>query len=228
MAHDTFIIDCPRCRAKVAAICTGTAARSGQYHDSDDPFAEKLLVGKCPVCETLLAGRTEQIAFENFGSYYDEWSDVVRVFPSPGKAFTSIRIPKSLNESLCEGDKSLQAGAYTAACAMFGRALEALCRDVLQNASTSSSGTATTPPQKLMLAEGIKRLKDGNHIDQRLYDWSQELHAFRNIAAHPDDAVISRRDAEDIQTFVYAIVEYIYDLADRYSEFKERIAKQSK
>ncbi|HMJ31592.1 MAG TPA: hypothetical protein VK512_23010 [Xanthobacteraceae bacterium] len=29
-------------------------------------------------------------------------------------------------------------------------------------------------------------------------------------------------DAEDLQAFVYAITEYVYDLTDRYAEFKER------
>ena len=77
-----------------------------------------------------------------------------------------------------------------------------------------------------MLAEGLGKLKDDKIIDQRLYDWSQQLHAFRNIAAHPDDESISRQDAEDLQTFAYAIVEYIYDLTDRYEEFKARIARR--
>jgi uncharacterized protein YutE (UPF0331/DUF86 family) len=79
-----------------------------------------------------------------------------------------------------------------------------------------------------MLGKGIKELKDRNIIDQRLYDWSQQLQAFRNIAAHPDETEISREDAEDLQSFVYAIVEYIYDLADRYDEFKDRINRLKK
>ena len=74
-----------------------------------------------------------------------------------------------------------------------------------------------------MLGEGLRLLKDGGHIDERLFDWSQHLHAFRNTAAHPDDGVITRNDAEDLQAFTYAIIEYIYDLADRYDQFKERI-----
>ena len=78
-----------------------------------------------------------------------------------------------------------------------------------------------------MLAEGIRRLKEGKHIDERLYDWSQELHAFRNIAAHPESISITRQDAEDLQAFVFAIVEYIYDLTDRYEEFKARLKKQT-
>jgi hypothetical protein len=44
----------------------------------------------------------------------------------------------------------------------------------------------------------------------------------RNLAAHPEDITVSREDAEDLQAFVYAIVEYVYDLTDRYNEFKER------
>lgn len=74
-----------------------------------------------------------------------------------------------------------------------------------------------------MLSEGIKQLREKKIIDERLYDWSQQPQAFRNLAAYPDDTKISREDAEDLQTFVYAIVEYIYDLADRYKDLKKRL-----
>ncbi len=71
-------------------------------------------------------------------------------------------------------------------------------------------------------------LKEKGIIDSRLYDWSQQLRAFRNLAAHADTDVssISRRDAEDLQSFVYAIIEYVYDLTDRYNEFKARLEKK--
>jgi len=43
------------------------------------------------------------------------------------------------------------------------------------------------------------------------------------VAAHAiSNETISRLDAEDLQAFVYAMVEYIYDLTERYKEFKER------
>ena len=77
-----------------------------------------------------------------------------------------------------------------------------------------------------MLGEGIKKLKDEKIIDERLYNWSQQLQAFRNLAAHPEDISISREDVEDLQTFVIAIVEYVYDLADRYEEFISRVEKR--
>ena len=89
---------------------------------------------------------------------------------------------------------------------------------------------AGTSNKRLMLADGIKQLRDRNIIDSRLFDWSQHLHAFRNLAAHPDMQAesITREDAEDLQVFVYAITEYVYDLDERYEEFKERQEKRAK
>jgi len=104
---------------------------------------------------------------------------------------------------------------------MFGRALETLCRDLLIDPKDPN-------PPKLMLGKGIAELKSKNIIDQRLFDWSEQLQAFRNIAAHPEGAPISRADAEDLQEFVYAIIEYIYVLTDRYEEFKERLARKAR
>lgn len=164
------------------------------------------------------------------GSDCDSWSDVVRVYPKPPKTFLSYRIPRIVTDSITEADRSLQANANIAACVMLGRALEAVCRDVLQKqASTSDTSSSGTPCGKsIMLGEGIRQLKEKGFIDDRLVDWSQQLHAFRNLAAHPEDVSISRADVEDLQTFVYAIIEYIYDLTDRYNEFKTRLAARKK
>lgn len=216
----TFIVACPHCNAKVAAEQTGVAERSYWIEEAGEPFAERLHVGNCPKCKTMIAGTSQQTAFENIDSEYDEWSDVVRVYPDPPRTFTSYRIPAAVKQSLTEADKVIQAGAYLAACIMFGRALEAVCRNVLLTKDELENH------KRLMLGEGLKQLKAKNVIDQRLFDWSQQLQAFRNMAAHADDTPISREDAQDLQAFVHAIIEYIYDLADRYEEFKARIARR--
>jgi hypothetical protein len=65
-------------------------------------------------------------------------------------------------------------------------------------------------------------------IDARLYDWSQQLQAFRNLAAHPEDISISKDDAADLQMFTNAIVEYVYDLSDRYQQFKARTEERDR
>jgi hypothetical protein len=207
-AERTFIIDCPVCRAKVAAVESGSASRSYYDDDAGEPFSERVQLGKCPICKHILVGHSEQIEFAEVNSDYDRWSDVVRVYPLPPKSFSSIRIPSVVKESLVEADKSLQAGANRAGCVMLGRTLEGLCQDLLK--------------KKVMLAEGIKQLKAKNLIDDRLYDWSQQLRAFRNLSAHPDESVITRQDAEDLHAFVNAMIEYVYDLSDRYDEFKSR------
>ena len=100
MADKTFIVDCPTCKAKVAAEVSGVAEHSGNWHETNEPFADRLYVGKCPRCNTLLSGKSHQVSFVELGSDFDEWSDVVRVFPEPIKTFTSYRIPKVVTLSL--------------------------------------------------------------------------------------------------------------------------------
>ncbi|MGY3496769.1 DUF4145 domain-containing protein [Bradyrhizobium sp. USDA 4502] len=133
---------------------------------------------------------------------------------------------------MLEADLSLQVGANIAACMMLGRALEALCRDVLEpkegKPAAASAGAASNRKRYLMLGEGIRQLHERKIIDERLYEWSQSLHAIRNLVAHPEDITVSRDDAEDLQAFVNAITEYVYDLTDRYEEFKERQVEKKK
>ena len=229
MDKEVFIIDCPYCKRKVAADKKGSAENSGLDVDIDEPYGDRLYIGVCQECGSLLAGHSSQVEFSNYNSEYDRWSEIIRVFPKPPKFFNSLRIPFVVKESLNEADSCLESGACTAACVMFGRALEAVCRDILEPGSLRSIANRRTKPRqkkvqkkKIMLAQGIRELKDKNIIDQRLFDWSQQLQAFRNLAAHPDDASISKEDASDLQSFVYAIVEYIYDLTDRYNDFKQR------
>jgi hypothetical protein len=240
----TFIVDCPYCKAKVAATESGRAEFHVVDSESGQPYANKVQVGNCPSCNFILVGESDQISFGGYDDEYDRWSDIVRVYPKPPKTFSSSHIPKVVSDSLNEADRSLQAGANIAACVMLGRALEALCRDMLEPKTKEASSApllpSTTPTvaapvttptkqkKQVMLGEGIKRLREAKVIDDRLYDWSQQLHAFRNLAAHPEDISISRNDAEDLQTFVNAIVEYVYDLADRYAEFKARVGARAK
>ena len=227
----SFVVDCPHCQAKVAAEETGRAENSGWDDEVSEPYGWRLLIGKCPRCRILLAAQSRQIQFETWeGAERDVWSDPVRVYPKPPKTFSSFRIPSAVTKSLAEADIALQGNACLAACVMFGRALEALCRDVLFTLDEKKAIRDGTSKKRLMLAEGIKQLRERDFIDSRLFDWSQHLHAFRNLAAHSDGdgSSITREDAEDLQAFVYAIIEYIYDLADRYQEFKERQERRAK
>lgn len=230
MNGKTFIVDCPYCKAKVAAQETGCAEDTGFDDEAGEPYGWRVHVGNCPRCKTPLAAEARQTNFKGWeGADIDVWSDAVRVHPKPPKTFSSFRIPSVVKKSLREADIALQGGANNAACVMFGRALEGLCRDVLFTREEKKAIREGASNKRLMLADGINRLRDRGVIDNRLYDWSQHLHAFRNLGAHPDMQAdtITREDAEDLQMFVYAITEYVYDLAERYEDFKERQARRT-
>ena len=148
----TFIIDCPRCKAKVGAEHRGHIDRAYFDDEANEPYGERIYIGECPSCSLSVVGRAEQIEFANYeGSGHDVFGDVVRIYPNPPKAFTSYRIPRTLTQSLLEADRSFQAGANIAACVMLGRALEALCRDLLQ-----------TPLEKAEPKEGASRPRQQN------------------------------------------------------------------
>src|SRR5689334_7759253 len=168
----TFIADCPTCQAKVAASEAGCAEFTGFDEDAVEPYGSRLHVGTCPRCNTLLAAASHQRNFEGWmGDEKDVWSDPVRVYPKPPKTFSSSRIPNSITASLTEADIALQVNATLAACVMFGRALEALCRDVLYSAEEKKALREGKSTKKMMLAEGIKQLRERKVIDDRLFDW---------------------------------------------------------
>lgn len=216
----SFVIDCPYCKAKVAADETGRTEKSGMDQEAGEPYGHRVLLGVCPSCDSTLVGESTQVGFEEYNSYEDQWSYVTRVFPKPPKTFSSSSIPATVTTSLDEANRCLQAGANIATCAMLGRALEALCRNVLDPDQKST--------KPIMLGQGLKKLKDKGIIEERLFAWGTGIQVFRNDAAHPDPASILREDAEDAQKFVYAIVEYVYDLAELYEDFKRRVAEREK
>jgi hypothetical protein len=72
------------------------------------------------------------------------------------------------------------------------------------------------------LGGGIKELHEMGIIDKRIFQWSEELHKHRNIAAHATDEQITKDDAIDLQDFAIAISEYIFVLAEKFNNFIER------
>lgn len=226
-----FLVDCNRCQAKVSATQTGSAHHDLSDHEEMNFDSVAIYVGNCPRCGQILVGRSEQTGFENLNAYEDSWSEPTRVYPSPTRTL-SFAVPKEVRHSVNQAEKCLQVGAYDAACVMFGRALESLCNDVIgqKEAEEAAAATAAGSPlpkalrRPIMLRSGLDELFKRKVIDQRLLDWSTQLQAFRNMSAHAGDVTITRQDATDLQTFGIAIVEYIYDLSQRYEEFAGRAA----
>lgn len=80
---------------------------------------------------------------------------------------------------------------------------------------------------KSMLAKGLAELRDRKLIDERLFDWGEQLRKHRNLAAHASKERITREDANDLFEFVTAICEYIFVLSSRFQEFMARKEKTS-
>jgi hypothetical protein len=76
----TFSVDCHICQANVAAIETGRAEEMGPGPHSPEPCGERVLVGRCPRCRSILVGHSIQIAFEGVDAARDRWSKAVHVF----------------------------------------------------------------------------------------------------------------------------------------------------
>lgn len=225
MSIQTFLVDCFSCSAKVAATQDGQSERSYYDDESAEPFAERVLVGKCPHCGSLLAVHQIQIEFEGISADYDLWSNPVRIHPNPPKTFGSD-IPKVVRSSISEAQKCIHAGAHTAACVMLRRTMEAICVDVLaplrELEASEAKGQNPKKVRPLMLGEGLDKLHENKFIDERLFKWGKQIQFIGNKSAHAVDIDISRHDATDLMSFVVALIEYIYDLTLRYNKFLER------
>lgn len=60
MAQPTFIVDCPYCKAKVAAEEQGRAKHSFFDDEASEPVGQRISVGPCPRCKSLLVGVSYQ------------------------------------------------------------------------------------------------------------------------------------------------------------------------
>ena len=191
-----MLIECHICKAKVDGEVLGE-------HNDNDLFATKTFLLKCPSCDTAIVAESH----ENYVNEKTVWSRPVRVHPRPKRAL-GTDIPPIVRNSIDEAEKCMQSGAYLAATAMCGRSLEAICRYY----DTKDS----------YLVGGLKELRDRGVIDSRLYQWSEELRDQRNNAAHATDTEIGAQDANDVMTFTYAIIDYVFLLAQKFEQFQQR------
>lgn len=191
-----MLIECHKCKARVDAEVIA------KYDDLEFDTTRTFLL-KCPSCAIALIGESE----EDYRDGQRVWSELVRAYPKPRKPL-GADIPTIVRKSIDEAEKCMQVGAFLAATAMCGRAIEAICRHY---------GTRDT-----YLGAGLKELKDKGLIDARLYQWSEELRDQRNDAAHATDAVISAQDADDVLSFTYAIIDYVFLLTQKFEQFQQR------
>lgn len=202
-----MIIECPYCEAKVDGEVKG---EHESYDPREDPGPFKAVLLKCPVCNNALLGGSD---YEQTGPTESGWSSLNRLWPKQ-ETYINWEIPVIARNSLVEARNCFKARAYSACVVMCGRTLEGVC----QHHSTKSK----------TLDHGLKELKDSGIIDDRLYQWSEELRKQRNIGAHATEEKISKDDAKDLLDFAQAICDYVFVLNARFNRFMERKNKGQK
>jgi len=135
------------------------------------------------------------------------WTDAERLWPCPKKV-VDRSIPKDIRLPLQEADLCLSARAFNACVVMCGRAIEALC--------------ANQTTERTTFFEALRKLREMNVIDGRLFEWGNALRQLRNLGAHATDKPMSKEDAADAVDFAHAIVDYVCTLSERFNKFMAR------
>lgn len=191
-----MLTDCPECRATV-----DTEVQCGYMTDHGElPFYVRYTLSRCPRC-----GRPFLLSQE----VYDEehQSDPNRLYPQreyqPGR-----EVPEAIRETFSEALGAYRAGAHTAAAIMCRKTLEGVCE---------SEGV-----REESLFVSLEAMRDQGIIEDRLYQWADELRLAGNEAAHDVEVTFSQRDATDVVEFTHAILEYVYTFRNKFQEFKQR------
>ncbi|WP_168211414.1 DUF4145 domain-containing protein [Actinosynnema sp. ALI-1.44] len=144
--------------------------------------------------------------------YDDGWGDFVRLWPSHGRPLSNA-VPEKLRREHDEARKCYDSRAFTAAVVMVRRTLEGVCIE---------AGIS-----ERILVKSLKELQSRGMIDGRLADWAQELRVLGNEGAHYTGRPVSREDAVDALAFSEALLDYMFVLAAKFDEFKQRRAASS-
>jgi len=94
-----------------------------------------------------------------------------------------------------------------------------MCRKTLEGvcAAHGIEERGLLPSLKRMRAEGL--------IDDRLYEWADQLRIVGNEAVHDVKITVSREDSRDTLDFTRAIAEYLFAYRMKFERFKQRRGK---
>lgn len=189
-----MLTECNSCRATVDADVHGT------YTEAADVGPFQFILAECPRC-----GRPFLLQREMYAP--DQWSDPYRLYP-PDEYQPGREVPGPIRGTFQEAITCYQAGAYTATTIVCGKTLEGLCE---------SQGVEAD-----RLVEGLEELYEQGVIEERLYEWADELRLARNEAVHDVEVSHSQQDATDVVEFTQAILEYVFTFRAKFAEFQQR------
>lgn len=118
------------------------------------------------------------------------------------------RYPEAVRKSLEEARKCLRTGAYAATLLMCRRTIEAMCRSFSHKFRS--------------LAGSLLDLHVADVLDERLFQWADELRVLSNQASHDFASRLTQQDASDLIGFTEAILDYAFTSKQRFADFKRR------
>lgn len=193
---------CPWCEAPALAEVQGVTAWDGfRNGEPINPPIEYTLV-QCSEC-----GDASLEMREDYGEGF-----VVDqpVFAYPSKRRLSKDVPRPLRNEYNEAQKCFSVKAYGATVVMVRRILEGVCKE---------NGV-----QERTLVKSLEELKKNGLIDDTISEWATTLRLLGNEGAHYTGHPVPRDDAEDAIAFAEALLDNIYVLRKRFTEFKNRRA----
>ena len=143
---------------------------------------------------------------EDFGQ---GWDKAYRIHPPQDKRVNPT-FPEPIRNAYQEALSCFKGKAFTAAVIMCRKTLEGICS--VHGVTVKNLGAA------------LKEMKDKGIIENRLFEWAEELRISGNEAAHDLSITIPSQDAKDVIEFTDALLEYVFTFRDKFDEFKKRRA----
>lgn len=203
-----MLLECKHCSAVVNATVLHAYDDGGTY-DEDGNMEDvpgKWTLTSCPRC------RLPMLAVQcDHGDGFN--ADVpVRVYP-PMDRQLGWHVPKLIKTAFNEAVLCFKVKAFTASAIMCRKTLEGLC--------------AEHGIKERTLSQSLRKLKEKQIIEERLFEWAEALRTMGNEAAHGVECTISQQDCQDTLDFTEALVQYVFTYTDQFARFKNRRESQS-
>jgi hypothetical protein len=196
-----MLLECKGCSATVDSKIISVYEERGVADPENYEPPGRWTFVSCPRCQMpMLALQCDH------GEGFEDDSPV-RMYP-PRERQLSWKVPQSIKKAFNEAVTCFRVKAYTASAIMCRKTLEGLCAE-----------HGVKGPN---LSVSLKRLRDKQIIEARLFDWAEALRTMGNEAAHGVESAITREDCQDTLDFTEALVQYVFTYQDQFQKFSAR------
>lgn len=197
----TFAARCPGCSESAIIEVVAEWDLTPGPEDAWEPH--NWTVGKCQSCASpsLLISEWDQ------GEWSSGWSPRRQVWPETARSLPGA-VPKPIRDTYDEAQRCLTVSSYTGAALLARRVVEGICAHLNAQGRT--------------LHDKLQFLKDDGVLDERLHQWSSLVKDIGNEGAHDTSDLVTREDAEEVLSFVEALLDYLYVYRMRFEAFVTR------